>query len=87
MVEKIIKKYICELKIEDIHDFALKNDIVLTNEEAKIIYDYIKKDWEIIVFGDEKIVLNEAKKVLEEKTYNKLTELISFYKEKYKRYL
>ena len=87
MVEKIIRKYICELKIEDIHDFALKNDIVLTNEEAKIIYDYIKKDWEIIAFGDEKIVLNEAKKVLEEKTYNKLTELISFYKEKYKRYL
>ena len=31
MVEKIIRTYICELKIEDIHDFALKNDIILTN--------------------------------------------------------
>ena len=87
MVEKVLKKYICNLKIQDIHDFAVKNGVKLSNDEAWIIYEYIQNDWETIVFGDETIVLNKIKNNISEETYNKIVELTTYFKQKYRRYL
>ena len=80
MVEKLLKRYISNLKLEDIYNYALKNEIKLTEKEATIIYNCIKNDWEIIAFGNETIILNKYKNELQPKTYNKITELLNFYK-------
>ena len=87
MVEKMLKKYISNLKIQDIHDFAIKNGVKLTNDEAEIIYEYIQNDWETVVFGDENIVLAKIKNQISDKTYNKMVELLKYFKQKYKNYL
>lgn len=87
MIKNLILKHVQNLKIEDIYDFASKNGISLTSNEADIIYTYIKKYWKELIFDNHNIILNKVKDSLEPSTYNKINELIIFYKNKYKNYL
>ncbi len=87
MIEKLIRKYVENLKMEDIYHFAEQNGIFLTNEEAHYLYHTIQTNWENVVFGSKEEVLKDAKLHLRENTYKKAEELLYFYLEKYKRYL
>lgn len=87
MIKNLIAKHIQNLKIEDIYDFASKNNVILTSNEANTIYTYIKKYWKELIFEDHNIILNKIKDSIEPSTYNKINELIIFYKNKYKHYL
>lgn len=87
MIEKIIRKYVENLKIEDIYHFAEQNGILLSNEEAHYLYHTIQTKWKNVVFGSKEAVLKDAALHLNEKTYQKAEELLYFYLEKYKRYL
>lgn len=87
MIKKLIKKYIDNLTIQDVYDFAHSNQIILTEEEANLIYHYIKKDWEELIFKDHTPILMKAKSNLTDTTYKKVEELIILYKDKYKHYL
>lgn len=75
------------MSINDVNQFASKNDVILTNEEAKIIFDTIKSDWETIVFKDHNIVLNKVKNKLNSDLLSKINDLIIMYKEKYSQLL
>ncbi len=87
MIEKIIRKYVENLKIEDIYQFAEQNGVVLSNEEVHYLYDTIQTKWKNVVFGSPEAILKDAKLHLSEKTYQKAEELLYFYLDKYKRYL
>ncbi len=87
MIEKIIRKYVENLKIEDIYHFAEQNGVFLSNEEAHYLYNIIQTKWENVVFGSPEEVLKEAALHLNKNTYQKVEELLYFYLEKYKRYL
>ncbi len=41
----LIEKYINKLTIDDVNKFALSKDCVLSNEELKFTYSFIKKNW------------------------------------------
>ncbi len=87
MIEKLIKKYVDAINLEDIYHFAEENGVHLTNEEALYLYHIIQTKWENVVFGDPEPILKDAKKNLSESTYKKAEELLYFYLDKYKRYL
>lgn len=87
MFKNIIKNYINNLTKEKINTFALDNGIKLKNNEIDIIYKYIKSDWETIIYSNHYIILNKIKDNIDSKVYQKIDELIIFYKEKYKKYL
>lgn len=87
MIEKMIRKYVENLKIEDIYRFAEQNGVFLSNEETHYLYDTIQTKWKNVVFGSPEVVLKDAKLHLSEKTYQKAEELLYFYLDKYKRYL
>lgn len=87
MIEKLIRKYIENLKLEDIESFAKENGVYLEKEETLYLYHTIQTKWEFVVFGSFEEVLNDAKKNLKPSTYKKVEELLYFYREKYKRYL
>ncbi len=87
MINKLIEKHIEKLTINDIYDFALKNQIYLKDSEANIIYSHIKTYWKELIFGDYNLILGKVKDSLEPTTYNKIIELIILYKNKYKHYL
>ena len=75
----LIYKYIDKLKKDDIKEFALKQNIILNNQEINIIYDYLKNKTETI-FDDPLNVIREIKDKVNIPTYNKLLELYNEYK-------
>lgn len=87
MIEKLIIKYINNLKESDINKFALDNNIVLSNDEINTVYIAIKNDWKILLYNDYKIVLNKYKNNLTPSNLEKIEKLIILYKDKYSSYL
>jgi len=87
VIKRIIKSHVDKLTINDIYEFALKNGVHLNQGEVDIIYAYIKNYWNELIFHDHKLILSKVKDSLEPTTYQKINELIVFYKNKYKYYL
>ena len=87
MKEKLIQRYVDMLTKEDIVKFASAQNETLTSNEVNFLYDVIKKEWKMIVFGDYRIILNQYKNNLPVDKWNKIENLIIEYKEKYKNFL
>lgn len=78
----IIKKYINLLTIDDIKRFADKNNIVYTNDEAIIVYNFIMYYHNDLL--DENIKVFELiKNKISPKLYKDLLNLYIDYKQKY----
>ena len=87
MYKSIIKNYIKKINVEDVLNFSLKNNINLSEVEANIILNYIKQDYETIIYGDPKNIFDELKTKLDKENYIKIINLYYEFKEKYKNYL
>lgn len=78
----LITEYVNRLKKEDINNFALKQGIILDNEELEVIYTYIKKNYKTIIYGNPKNILLEIKSKVKPLTYNKIENLYIKFKDK-----
>lgn len=87
MFSKMIENYINKLTKNDIIYFAKKENIVLNNNELEIIYDYIKNDYKILLYGDSTSIFNNLKSRINPTSYQKIIILFDKYKRKYKKYL
>ena len=75
------------MSINDVYKFAEKNNVELTDNEANVIFDAIKEDWETLVFGNHNVILDKNKNKLNENLIKKIEELIVAYKNKYSELL
>lgn len=82
----MILKYIQALTLEDIENFAKKQNIILKRSESEIILNEIKNNFNEVVYHTEE-AMEKIKDKLDYTTYLKLNELIDFYKKKYPDYL
>lgn len=82
----MILKYIQALTLEDIENFAKKQNIILKKSESEIILNEIKNNFNEVVYHTEE-AMEKIKDKLDYTTYLKLNELIDFYKKKYPDYL
>ena len=87
MKEKLIKNYVNNITVNDIKEFALKNNINITNDEANYLLKLIKREWYQIVFGNPDKVLLELKNHFSPDKYQQLYQLYQMYKNKYSHYL
>ncbi|MGM9881992.1 MAG: hypothetical protein ACI31S_04035 [Bacilli bacterium] len=78
----LIEEYVNRLKKSDIVFFALKQGIILDSTETDIIYDYIKKNYKTIIYGNPKDILLEIKSKVKPLTYNKIENLYIRFKDK-----
>ena len=78
----LIEDYIRRLNISDIERFSLKQGITLDKEELDIIYNYIKKDYKTIIYGNPKDILIDIKNKVKPLTYNKIENLYEKFKDK-----
>ena len=78
----LLRIYIKKLSLSDIYNIALKNDIVLSKEEALNIYNYIKNNYNAYIDGNIKDddVIHEASLILSKDNYNKLYNIYLKYK-------
>ena len=67
--------------------FALKNGINLSEEELIYIYNVIKKEYQTIIYGNPRPILDDVKSKVEPLTYEKIENLYARFYEKYKNYL
>ena len=83
----IIKNYVDKICIEDILKFGFENDIYLENNEAEVLFFYLKNNWEDLIYNDPIPIINEIELKLGKNKTKKITDLFYLYKEKYKDYL
>ena len=87
MFEILIKEKIEKLEIEDINRFALKNDIILDENELHNVFNIVKNDWYELVYGNAKEVFSNNKSKISDNNYDKIEKLFYFFKKKYQRFL
>lgn len=78
----LISEYINRLKKDDVNRFALKQGIVLDNDEIDLVYDYIKNNYKTFIYGNPKDILLEIKDKVKPLTYNKIENLYMKFKDK-----
>ncbi len=83
MKERLISEYINRMTLDDVNNFAVKNGIILKDEEVKLIYNYIKSDWRTIVFGNPRGILDDLKEKLDNTSYRKIETLYIYFKNRY----
>ena len=83
----IIERYMTKLSIEDVNNFAIKNDIHLSNEELDFTYAFIKKNWQPILSNPNMLNLDRYKDKFSEENLIKIKKLFKEYSIKYKNYL
>lgn len=87
MKEMIIQKYVNMITKNDIIDFASKQNIKITNNEADIIFEAIKNNWKTIIYGDYNSILNKYSNYFSTDKLNKMEELIILYKNKFQNFI
>lgn len=80
-MNNLIKKYVENLKKQDIYDFAFKENIKITNSEVNIIYDSIKNNLDILLSKDALNYIKRFKSLLSDEVYNKILEKYEKYKD------
>lgn len=86
-MNNLIYLYINKLTLNDIYSFANKNNINLSNEEAIFILDFIKKNWQEVVSNPDSLKIEQYKSNFTEENFLKIKKLITFYRNKYSKYL
>ena len=82
----LIKNYISKLSIDNLKEFALKNNINLTDIELEYLLTLVKENLDDILVNEDKY-LNMVKDNINPNEFEKIKELFLYYKNKYKGYL
>ena len=75
----IIDLYIRNLKLDDVINFASKNNITLSNDEATFTYNFIKNNYKEVLKNKNSFNLNEYKEKFSEENFKKIEALIKKY--------
>ena len=86
MKDYIIKKYIDKITNNDIYKFALKNNIILNNEEINYIHKLINIYWNDILKNNDDILL-KIKDKFDNNKYEQIKKIYYEYKNKYINYI
>lgn len=79
----LVKRYVSNLTKEQVNDFALKNDIVLSQEELEFVYAFVKKNWEMIFRNPNLLHLERYKDRFSPENFVKIQKLFVMYYQKY----
>ncbi len=79
----LVKRYVSNLTKEQVNDFALKNDIVLSREELEFVYAFVKKNWEMIFRNPNLLRLERYKDRFSPENFVKIQKLFVMYYQKY----
>jgi len=83
----LIGQYVNKLTIDNINDFALKNNINLNEKELNILLDVAKNHYQDLLNGNDEKIKEYLKSNLTNENHEKIINLYNQYKEKYQGYL
>lgn len=79
----LVKRYMENLSIEQVDDFAKKNNVFLSESELKFTYTFVKKNWEMVFRNPNLLHLERYKDQFSEENFKKIQKLIVIYYQKY----
>lgn len=79
----LIKKYMDNLSINQVNDFAQKNNVFLSESELNFTFEFIKKNWEMIFRNPTLLKLERYKEQFSEENFIKIQKLINMYYQRY----
>lgn len=79
MNKTLIQSYIDKIKLDDIRQFAIRQNVFLEDDELQVIYNYVKNDNERF-FKNPDGVLMEIKGKVKEDTFTVISELYNRYR-------
>ena len=85
-MKSLLKNYIDLLTTDKLKSFAIKNDINLTDNELDYILNLVKENYDDILVNEDKY-LNDIKNKIKEEEFIKISNLYTYYKNRYKGYL
>ncbi|MCI8394425.1 MAG: hypothetical protein HFH86_02970 [Bacilli bacterium] len=83
----IIERYMSILKREDVNQFAIKNNVYLSEEELNFTYEFVKKNWKIVLGNPNSFQFEKYKNHYTEENFLKMDRLIKEYRRKYQAFL
>ncbi len=86
MVQKLIENYVYNMKEMDVKNFALKNGIILNDDEVIYVLNMIKKNYRTIIYGNPEPIFSDLKNKFPLETVNKVEKLYIEFKSKYETY-
>ena len=84
---EIIRRYMDKLTIDDVKNFANNNDVLLNEHELNFTYQFVNKNWEVILPNPNSLNLERYKNEFSEENFAKIKKLITIYYQKYGHYL
>ena len=85
-MKSLIKNYVDKLTIDNLREFAVKNDINLNQNELEYLLNLVQNNFEDILVNEDKY-LNLVQNNINSEAFVKVKELFLYYKNRYKGYL
>lgn len=83
----IIKNYMDKLSIQDLNEFAMKNDVYLSKNELEFTYKFVKKNYQKILSNFKDFDFSKYKNNYTNENYLKITKLLDKYSQQYSQFL
>ena len=86
-MDSLIGLYINKITLNNINDFALKNNINLNKKELNILFDVVKNRYKEVLYDDDSLVKSYLHDNLSAENYDKVIRIYDDYRIKYGNYL
>lgn len=83
----LVEKYIKNMTMEDVRNFALKKNANLSENELAFTYNFIKNNYQNILKNPKLLDLERYKNNYSKDNYEKILKTFQEYSQKYSRYL
>ena len=83
MQEYLIKEYLKKITIDDIKNFAIKKNIIISDSEALTLFNYAKNNYQEFLNGNDEKIIKELKEKLNPYIFKVAYKLYLEYKIKY----
>lgn len=83
----LIERYVNKLTSTDINNFAISNNINLSDEELDFTYNFVKRNYKSVLSNFNLFDFDKYKNYYSEENFIKIKKLIREYALKYSKYL
>ena len=83
----LVESYMNKLTKAQVNDFAIKNQVHLSNPELDFVYAYVIRNWRDILRNPNSLDLTMYKDKFSAENYNKVQTLLRDYLNKFSSYL
>lgn len=83
----LISRYMARMTKEDVNNFALSKNAVLSEQELDFVYNFVKKNWQQVLKNPSILNLERYKNHFSPENFLKIKKLFEEYSAKYQAFL